>query len=253
MNCKELKNTWMEEEQHVFQGWDFSHLHFRWQHGPLAWDYKSIVMEYLHFTDRLLDMGTGGGEFLLSLGHPYENIAVTEAWRPNIQLCMEKLAPLGIQVYPVQEDDPHPLPIADDSFDIVINRHESYDLHEVGRILKPGGMFITQQVGGENCTALENRINLEIPVHQSFSIETELPQFHDCGFSVHYSNECYPQLKFFDVGAVVFWAKVIEWSFPGFSVERNYDRLCALQDDIDQNGFISDLEHRFIIAAQNMK
>lgn len=251
MNYKELKNTWEEEEQHAFQGWDFSHLQSRWQHGPLVWDYKSIVMAFLHPVDLLLDMGTGGGEFLLSLDHPYENTSVTEAWQPNIQLCMEKLVPLGIQVYPVQEDAS--LPIADDSFDIVINRHESYDLHEVRRILRPGGMFITQQVGGENCIALEKRINLEIPLHQAFSVETELPKFHDCGFSVNYSNEYFPQLKFFDVGAIVFWAKIIEWSFPGFSVERNFDRLCALQDDINQNGFISDSEHRFIIVAQNMK
>lgn len=60
-------------------------------------------------------------------------------------------------------------------------------------------------------------------------------------------------MKFFDVGAIVFWAKIIEWSFPGFSVEKKFDRLCALQDDMNQNGFVSDLEHRFIIVAQNMK
>lgn len=251
MNHKELKKIWREEEQHAFQGWDFSHLQSRWQHESLPWDYKSIVLEYLHPTDQLLDMGTGGGEFLLSLGHPHENTWVTEAWHPNIQLCLKKLAPLGIHVYPVQENTP--LPIADGSFDIVINRHESYDLHEVRRVLKPGGMFITQQVGGENCTSLEDRINFEMPIHQAFSVETELPKFQACGFSVKYSNECFPELKFFDVGAFVFWAKIIEWSFPDFSVERNFDRLYSLQEDIDQNGFVSTLEHRFIIMTQIVK
>lgn len=47
MNYEKLKNRWKEEEQHVFEGWDFSHLQPRWQHEPLAWDYKSIVMEHL--------------------------------------------------------------------------------------------------------------------------------------------------------------------------------------------------------------
>lgn len=60
-------------------------------------------------------------------------------------------------------------------------------------------------------------------------------------------------MKFFDVGAIVFWAKIIEWSFPEFSVKRNFDRLCDLQDDINLHGFVSDLEHRFIIVAQNKK
>jgi len=70
---------------------------------------------------------------------------------------------------------------------------------------------------------------------------------------VRYSNECFPEVKFYDVGAIVYWAKIIEWSFPRFSVERNFARLCALQDDIESHGFISALQHRFIIAAQNVK
>jgi hypothetical protein len=115
MNYEELKQTWTEEEQHAFHGWDFSHLQARWQREPLPWDYKSIVMEHLHPADRLLDMGTGGGEFLLSLGHPHENTAVTEAWPPNIRLCLEKLAPLGILVHPVREEAP--LPVADGNND----------------------------------------------------------------------------------------------------------------------------------------
>ena len=110
-------------------------------------------------------MGIGGAEFLLSPNHPPQNTSVTESWPPNIKLCLEKLAPLGIRVFPVQEDA-H-LPIEDDSFDIVINRHESYDLHEVRRILKPGGMFITQQVGGDNCIGLMKHINLEMPAYQA--------------------------------------------------------------------------------------
>lgn len=251
MKYKEFMNIWQKEEQQAFQGWDFSHLESRWQHSFLEWDYKSILMEYLHSVDNLLDMGTGGGEFLLSLDHPHENTAVTEAWQPNVQLCLEKLTPLCIQVSPVKDDAT--LPIADNSFDIVINRHESYDLREVSRVLKPDGMFITQQVGGENCITLKNCINLKFSPHQSFSLKTELPKFEDCNFSVKYSNECFPELKFFDVGAIVFFAKIIKWSFPGFSVKRNFYRLCSLQDQIVRNGFVSDLEHRFIIVAQNKK
>lgn len=33
---------------------------------------------------------------------------------------------------------------------MIINRHESFDIEEVRRILKPNGIFITQQVGGKN-------------------------------------------------------------------------------------------------------
>lgn len=251
MKQEQWKKIWLAEEQHAFQGWDFSRLHSRWRREPLGWDYKAIVRKHLRPDDRLLDLGTGGGEFLLSLGHPYGNTAVTEAWPPNIQLCMERLAPLGIKVYPMREADP--LPIADDSFDVVINRHEDYDLREVRRVLKPGGMFVTQQVGGENGETLARRLNFEMPALTPFSLETELPKFRACGFSVQYAKEQFPELNFFDVGAIVFWAKIIEWSFPGFCVERNFAKLCALQDEIERSGFVSTLEHRFILTAQNMK
>lgn len=35
-------------------------------------------------------------------------------------------------------------------FDIIISRHEAFDIDEVYRLLKPNGLFITQQVGGLN-------------------------------------------------------------------------------------------------------
>ena len=92
-------------------------------------------------------MGTGGGEFLLTLNHPYKNTSVTESWGPNVKLCKEKLEPLGVEVKEVFNDNE--LPFEDDTFDIIINRHESFDIKEIKRILKVDGIFITQQVGGE--------------------------------------------------------------------------------------------------------
>ena len=36
------------------------------------------------------------------------------------------------------------MPWGDGEFDLVMNRHESYDLAEVARVLSPGGLFLTQ-------------------------------------------------------------------------------------------------------------
>ncbi len=251
MKHEELRAVWYKEEQMAFSGWEFSHLNSRWYHEPLPWNYKAIIEKHLQPSDQLLDIGTGGGEFLLSLEHPYENTSVTEAWAPNVLFCKERLTPLGIQVYPVSDNR---LPMEDSKFDIVLNQHASYDLQEVSRVLKPGGMFITQQVGGDNCVQFAKRLNPNsLPIYSHFSLSTELPKFEASGFTVKYSDETYPELRFFDVGAVVFWAKVIEWSFPDFSVNNNIAELCSLQDELMQKGFISAIQHRFIVLAQNMK
>jgi SAM-dependent methyltransferase len=249
MNEKELKSLWQSEEQKAFSGWDFSHLDGRWVSDPLPWDYKDLILDRLKPSDRLLDMGTGGGEFLLSLNHPYRNTSVTEAWEPNVRLCRERLAPLGIGVHQVS-DDAH-LPFDGNTFDMVINRHESYDLSEVSRILKPGGLFITQQVGAENNRSLSERL---IPGYTSpfrdFTLAAELLKFASHGFSIVYSNEALPELRYLDVGAVVYYAKIIEWEYPDFSVEKYFPQLCRLHGTCVRDGCIATREHRFVIVSQ---
>jgi len=78
---------------------------------------------------------------------PAKTVA-TEGYAPNVQTARDRLSPLGVQVIAIDQETDHILPLADSTFDLIINRHEYYDPHEVRRILKPGGRFITQQVGG---------------------------------------------------------------------------------------------------------
>lgn len=71
-----LPEAWLKEEQRAMVGWDFGALHGRVLEEPLPWDYRAFVMHQLSPEARLLDMGTGGGEFLLTLGHPQELTAI---------------------------------------------------------------------------------------------------------------------------------------------------------------------------------
>ena len=94
MNREVLLNQWREEERRGMYGWEFSHLENRYEVSPLPWDYRERVREFLRPGVRLLDMGTGGGELLLTLRHPYELTSVTEGWAPNVELCRKRLEPL---------------------------------------------------------------------------------------------------------------------------------------------------------------
>lgn len=253
MNKEELKKYLIHEENKTFKGWDFSYLNGRWESEKLPWDYKSIIYRYLNDDLNLLDMGTGGGEFLLTLNHPFNKTSVTEGYEPNIILCKEKLAPLGITVYPIREDDIL-YNIPDNIFDIVINRHESYNENEVNRVLKDNGIFITQQVGAYNNKDLatffdENHID-QFPM---MTLEKSIARLKKAGFSIIYKDEYYPEIKFFDLGAVVYFAKIIKWEFHNFSVERHFDKLLLLQDYLNQRGYIKSTEHRFIIVARKTK
>ena len=80
MNAEERRTVWKQEEAcaHI-HGWDFSHLAGRYdEEQDLPWTYEAIVRQPLDRKDKRLGCDAGGGECLLSLGHPYANTAATE-------------------------------------------------------------------------------------------------------------------------------------------------------------------------------
>lgn len=249
MDLDKLKADWKNEEKIAFKGWDFSYLDKRWEEEQLPWDYKLIISKYINPSDRLLDMGTGGGEFLLTLNHPYKLTSVTEAYLPNVEFCKQTLSPLGINVRQVLDDNE--LPFGADQFDIVINRHESFNVNEIYRILKGGGYFITQQVGGKNDNDLSNKlIDSFIPRFANHDLKSNVKLLQDTGFDILLSEEAFPTIKFFDVGALVYFARIIEWEFTKFSVDSCFENLCVIQKVLQENGFIKGTEHRFVIVAK---
>lgn len=82
--------------------------------SDLPWNYEEIVRKYLGPQDKILDIDTGGGEVLLSFGHPYHLTTVTEGYAANVKLCEEKLGTLGIRVCEVT--DYSNMPFENDEF-----------------------------------------------------------------------------------------------------------------------------------------
>lgn len=248
MNKKELMKYWKHEEEQAFAGWDFSYIRDRYSEEPLPWDYRTIVKALMGNTV-MLDMGTGGGEFLISLEPVPGKTYATESYPPNIELCKRTLPQHGIEISAV--DDDRNLPFEDNFFDLVINRHESFCGKEVYRILKPGGRFITQQVGGRNNKELSQLLLGKYPyvVEDDFNLENTVKELESISLKVTAKQEFFPYLRFYDIGALVYFAKIIEWEFPGFSTEMCFDKLCELQQKLEQDGYIESMEHRFFIEA----
>lgn len=250
MTEKELKEIWKQEEKSArIQGWDFSHIKDRYRNSELPWDYEHILRSYLKDEYSLLDIDTGGGEFLLSLNHPADKTSATEGYLPNVELCKKILLPLGVDFK--QADDYKNLPFDDSSFDIIINRHGNYDVNEIYRLLKNNGVFITEQVGEDNERDL---VELLVPgtpkKFHGLNLAEQQTRFISNGFSILYSDEAFPAIEFFDVGALVWFAKIIEWEFCGFSVDEHFNNLLNAQRILESNGSISGTTHRYIIAAK---
>lgn len=251
MKTNELIEQWKVEESiaHI-HGWDFSHIEGRYaEQGDLPWDYRAVIGEYLRPEMRLLDIDTGGGEFLLSLNHPYENTTAMENYLPNVELCKSVLLPLGIDFRP--GDGKEKLPFDDGSFDMVINRHGDFNAEEICRILKPGGLFISQQVGAENDRELVSLLcgGMELPFPEQY-LTIASRKFEKAGFQILRGEECFRPIQFFDVGALVWFARIIQWEFPDFSVDTHLENLLKAQKILEEHGSVDGSIHRFLLVAK---
>lgn len=250
MNTEELRKIWLEEQACAqIHGWDFSHLDGRWTEEAPCWDYRTEIERYRTADSLLLDQDTGGGEFLLSLKHPYEKTAATENYPPNIRLCRETLLPLGIDFRAADAGGKQPF--ADESFDLILNRHGDCNPAEAWRMLKRGGVFLTEQVGEQNDRELAELLLPGLPLpYPGWNLSQTAELFCGQGFRLLNAQESFRKLRFFDTGAVVWFARIIEWEFPGFSVERCFDRLLEVERMIAQIGFAECRSHRFLLTVQ---
>lgn len=251
MNIEELKVIWKKEESvaHI-HGWDFSHIYGRYAvEQDLPWNYETIVRNYLTKDTELLDYDTGGGEFLLSLGHPYPKTSATEGYPPNVALCRKMLMPLGIHFKECRNASD--IPFDDASFDLIINRHGSFDAPELYRLLKYSGLFVTEQVGGKNDRDL---VEMVLPDTKEpfphLNLKDQRKVFEKAGFQILQAEEAFRPITFYDVGAFVWFARIIEWEFPDFSVDRCFEKLLKMHKVIEDNGEITGTIHRFLIVAR---
>jgi SAM-dependent methyltransferase len=252
MNTAELRFDRLVDEalMQAFEGWDFEFLDDRLVESELPWNYPNLAVEKIKNAQSLLDMGTGGGE-LLSTFAPFPGSAfATEAYLPNIEVAGQRLRALHVPVVGVEEEE-RKLPFCKDTFDLVLNRHESYWPSELYRILVPGGNFLTQQVGGRDHIQLNQVLqSVTPPEYAAWTCDEAAGELEEAGFELVRKEESLSPAIFKDIGAVVFLLKIISWQIPDFSVERYHKQLFQLHLHIEKEGGFRSDSHRFLIEAR---
>lgn len=125
-------------------GWNFSGL----KSGAegVAWDFYREAANYSAPGSIVLDIGTGGGENVMKLAESCAllvGIDLSEAMVETARANLQKANGQNVRFLEMSAESLH---FPEGFFDMVTSRHCPYDAAEAARVLKAGGIFLSQQV-----------------------------------------------------------------------------------------------------------
>jgi SAM-dependent methyltransferase len=235
------------------EGWDFSWFAGRATEQRPPWGYSGLLRRRLATAAAAVDLQTGGGEVfagaLAGLATAPPVLAATESWPPNLAVAAGNLARFGVSIVDVADDAPLPFP--DASFDLVSSRHPTVlSLAEVARVLRPGGTYLSQQVGPGSVRELTDFMMGPQTVGDGRSPARAEAAARAAGLAPVDLREATLRMEFHDVAAVAVFLRKVIWIVPGFTVDGYRDRLAALHERILAEGPFVAHAQRFLIEAR---
>ena len=238
----QLMDQWTRDAAAPFEGWDFSYLAGRMIEGEPPWSYLHLAKAAVAGAQDILDVATGGGEIFASLA-PFPGLArAVEGYVPNLDVARRRLGPLGVEVF--QGNTRSGMPFEDRTFDLVLNRHGGFRAAEMHRILQPGGVFLTQQVGGDNLADLVAAFGGRL-AYPDNTLERVCADLTALGCEIRRRGS----VTFLDVGALVYFLKAIPWVIEDFGIERHRGVLESLHRQLQAGEPLRFTYSRFLVQA----
>ena len=241
-----------EAEAAPIEGWDFTWLEGRATEDRPSWRYSERVTERAARASRMLDLQSGGGEMLARLPQRPPLTVAAEDYPPNVAVAARRLVPRGAQVVAAQEASKG-LPFPSEVFDLVTSRHPVETCwEEIARVLCRGGRYLSQQVGPHSVRELSEFMLGPLPSGSKRDPELARRAAQAAGLVVEDLRHERLRTVFYDVGAVVYFLRLVVWIVPGFTVQRFSARLRALHEQIERDGSFVAYASRFLIEASKL-
>ncbi len=232
------------EAARKLEGWELEFEPEPLEPGP-PWDYEALAERLCSGASSVLDLGTGGGEVLSRILPSSGGRAfATEWWSVNAPVASRRLGPRA----PVVRASALELPFRSGSFDVVLSRHEEISPREIGRVLAPGGHFLTQQVVPDVW-------------HELRGVFPDMAHFPDhcseyrrglieLGLSIEDAREFRRLVRFRELGHLVYHLVAAPWTIPGFSVRSHLEGLRRLDRQAREEGGLVLTEGFYLLQAR---
>ena len=266
-----------EAERASIDGWDFTWLEGRAIEERPSWQYFDRVCERAGNVSTLLSdvrstssharlrsalivaevalsmvLLIGAGLLLRSFSHltaVNPGLVATEGFPPSVKLAAPRLRLRGARLV-VASQTHQRLPFATGVFDLVISRHPiEVWWSEIARVLRPGGTYFAQHVGPHSLRSLSERLVGPLRQESTRDTEVERRDAENAGLVVQRMDVERPRTAFYDIGAVVYFLRLVPWIVPGFTVQRYRDLLSELHEVIQRDGVFETTASRTLVEA----
>ncbi len=235
-----------EAQAAPIHGWDFSWLNGRATEPRPSWHFRERVARRAATATAMLELSCGDGALLASLPHVPPVLVATEGYAPNAGIAASRVA----NVIATHDNE---LPLRDKSFDLVTCRHPIVTWwNEIARVLEPGGAYVAQHVGAGSGHELTRWLTGPQPVSMARHHDRARRAATAVGLDVVDLRAERLPMTFDDVGAVIYFLRLVIWIVPDFTVDRYRDRLRALHDQIEHAGPFRATSVRFYIDARKI-
>jgi len=233
-------------------GWDFSRIHI--ERAPVLWEYVDVVRSYLKPTDRVLDIGTGGGEIFFSLA-PFFSEGIGVDHNPvMVETAQRNKSAMSIDNISLKRMEGNDLRFDVDEFDIVLQRHSGVYVSEIVRVLRPGGYYITQTVGNRSSLNFLDAFGWTPASFGSNwwqSVAELADQFrvHDCHIIAQAEYDVLYWFK--DVESFMFWFMAVPWP-EAIELDKHWQNINRILETCQTEQGIETNEHRGLLIVQKM-
>ena len=230
-------------------GWDFGWLEGRALEERPSWRYFDRVSERAAVCSSLLEVEAGAGRMIGSLPVTPRLAVATEGYPPSVAVAAPRLRARGVALVITSQARPG-LPFVSETFELVVSRHPVDPWwQEITRVLGPGGSYLAQHVGPDSLRSLSEFLMGPLPKESKRDPAIERRAAEAAGLAVQALDVERPRTAFFDVGAVVYFLRVVPWIVPDFDVAKYRDRLRDLHEVIERDGAFETTASRMLIEA----
>jgi len=230
-------------------GWNFSRV--RVGHGPVLWNYVDIVRQYLKPQDRVLDIGTGGGEIFFSLASCFGEGICVDVDPDMVKAAKRNRSALSLDNISLLVMDGSHLRFDAGEFDVVLLRHLRVYVSEIVRVLRKNGYFITQMVGQRSSLNILDAFGW---TPSSFGPDWWQPvaqladQFLLHGCRIIAQAEYNVPYWYYDLDSFMFWLMSVPWP-EEIELQRHWQNINQILETSQTERGIETNEHRGLLIV----